>query len=171
LLISNSDAVASWSESKLGTQVGNGECWTLANEALKAVAASCPSRDVEPCMSSQSLVHGYEIYSFVPASSPQQRPPGGVLEAGVARGDVIQILKGVFKSKDGMRTQYAGDPDHTAVVTSVERDGRVKVVQSNVGGSKNVAKGEYDLSEMVSGEARIFRAVAESWVGKLDPTW
>lgn len=83
----------------------------------------------------------------------------------------MQILKGIFKSRDGRRTQYAGDPDHTAVVTGVEGDGRLRVVQSNVSGSKNVAEGKYDVSELVNGEIRIFRAVGEGWIGKLDPTW
>jgi len=170
-ICSYSDSIASWSESRLGTQVGNGECWTLANEALNAVGANCTSRGLEPCMPSQSLIHGYEIYSFIPAALPHNTPPGSVLEAGVARGDVIQILKAVFKSQDGMRTQFAGDPDHTAVVTEVESDGRLKVVQSNVGGSKNVTNGEYDMSEMVSGEFRIFRVVSQSWIGRLDSTW
>lgn len=168
---SYSDAVATWCESKMGRQVGNGECWTLANEGLKAVAENCKSYGTEPCMTSQSLVHGALIYSFIPAESQNPEPQGGILETGVARGDVIQILKATFKSKDGRRSQFAGDPDHTAVVTSVEASGVLRVVESNVGGSKNVRQGSYNMSELVNGEVRIFRAVGENWVGKLDPTW
>lgn len=122
-------------------------------------------------MSSQSLVHGAQIFAFIPAQSPHPQPSGGIIEAGVARGDVVQILRAIFKSKDGRRSQFAGDPDHTAVVTSVEANGVLRVVESNTGGSKNVREGSYDMSELTQGEVRIFRAVGESWVGKLDPTW
>ncbi|KAG9232754.1 putative altered inheritance of mitochondria protein 3 [Amylocarpus encephaloides] len=136
-----SERVASWSESMKGRQVGDGECWTLANEALKAVALTYhnPSRSAQ--------------------------------EAGVARGDVLQILAAVFKSKDGLRTSWAGDPDHTAVVTGIAHDGKLSVVESNVGGVKKVQVGSYDLSEMTKGEVRIFRAVGESWAGPMDPNW
>jgi hypothetical protein len=166
-----SDAVASWCESNKGRQVGDGECWTLANEGLKNVAANCSSYGTEPCMTSQSFIHGALIYSFIPTISPYPEPRGGVLEAGVARGDILQVVKGIFKSRDGRRQQFAGDPDHTAVITSVDTNGVLRVVESNVGGTKFVREGSYDMSELVKGEVRIFRVVGESWVGKLDPTW
>ncbi|KAL2074335.1 hypothetical protein VTL71DRAFT_8113 [Oculimacula yallundae] len=165
-----SEAVASWSESQMGVQVGNGECWTLANEALKAVAASCKSYNQEPCMSSQSLIHGHILYTYIPLQSPQPIPAGGILEAGVARGDIIQILKARFESRNGA-WQTAGDPDHTAVITGVESDGKLRVVQQNVGGKKVVMEGTYDMDEMTSGEVRIFRAVGAEWLGELNTEW
>jgi hypothetical protein len=155
----------------MGQQVGDGECWTLANEALKAIGASASSQGREPCMPSQSYVHGSLIYSFTPATSPYPEPRGGVREAGVARGDIVQLLSAHFKSKDGRNQKWAGAPDHTAVVVGVEPDDVVRVVEQNIGGVKKVREGSYDMSELVKGEARIFRAVGESWVGKLDPTW
>ena len=168
---SYSDAVATWCESKMGRQVGNGECWTLADEGLKAVAQNCKAHGTEPCLPSQSYIHGALIYSFISTDSTNPEALGGILETGVARGDVVQILSAVLKSRDGRRTGYAGDPDHTAVITSVEANGILKVVESNVGGVKNVKRGSYDMSELVKGEVRIYRAVGESWLGKLDPTW
>ena len=62
-------------------------------------------------------------------------------------------------------------PDHTAVITGVQASGLLNVVEQNVGSVKKVQEGSYDMSELVRGEVRIFRAVSESWVGKLDPTW
>ncbi|KAH6719905.1 putative altered inheritance of mitochondria protein 3 [Leptodontidium sp. MPI-SDFR-AT-0119] len=165
-----SDAIASWSESQMGLKVGNGECWTLANEALKAIAATCTSHNQEPCMASQSLVHGHVLYTYIPLQSRQPVPAGGILEAGVARGDVVQILKARFESGNG-GWQTAGDPDHTAVVTGVDADGSVRVVEQNVGGKKVVMRGRYDMAEMVSGEVRIFRAVGVSWLGELSAAW
>jgi hypothetical protein len=155
----------------MGQQVGDGECWTLANEALLAVGAASSSQGREPCMSSQSYVHGCLIYSYIPAASPYPEPRGGVREAGVARGDILQLLTTHFKAKDGRSEKWAGSPDHTAVVVGVEPNGVLRVVEQNIGGVKKVREGSYDMSELVRGEVRIFRAVGESWVGKLDPKW
>lgn len=155
-----SDTLANWCESKMGQQVGNGECWTLAREGLEAIGA----------MPSQMLIHGALVYSCLPAQSSNPQPQGSILDAGVARGDVIQILKAHFQLKNG-GSAWAGDPDHTAVITSVEPNGVLKVVEQNVGGVKKVKTGSYDMSTMVTGELRIYRAVSESWAGKLDPNW
>lgn len=153
----------------MGHQVGNGECWTLAADGLAAVAASCRSRNEEPCMTSQGVVHGSLVFSFLP---PQPcSPAGGVEAAGVSRGDVIQFLSCHFKRKDGRGQSWAGAPDHTSVVTGVERGGVLRVVEQNVGGVKRVQEGKYDFSELVAGEVRIFRAVGESWVGRLEASW
>jgi hypothetical protein len=122
-------------------------------------------------MSSQSYTHGHIIYEFILAKSPHPEPRGGVLEAGVTRGDIIQLLSAHFKSRDGKSEKWAGAPDHTAVVTGVDPNGVLRVVESNVGGIKRVQKGSYDMEELVKGEVRIYRAVGESWAGKLEPVW
>ncbi|CAL3964758.1 hypothetical protein PZA11_002313 [Diplocarpon coronariae] len=165
-----SESVATWCESQMGQQVGNGECWTLADEALKAVAQTCTPSGQEPCMPSQSLVHGHVLYTYCPAKSALPDPPGGILAAGVARGDIVQILKARFESANGSWAT-AGDPDHTAVVTGVEPSGVLRVVQQNVGNVKKVMEGKYDMSEMTTGEVRIFRAVGLSWLGELKAEW
>jgi len=153
----------------MGQQVGDGECWTLAAEALKAIAAEEHARGAEPCMTSQSVIHGSVIYSYLPPKPCE--PPGGVKAVGVARGDIIQFLSAHFKRKDGRGESWAGAPDHTAIVTHVERDGLLRVVESNSGGVKLVKEGKYDFSELVNGEIRIFRVVGESWIGPLGPSW
>jgi len=163
------NALASWCESRMGTKVGNGECWTLANDGLKAVATTCRENAQEPCMSSQSLVHGSLIYMFAPAITPQPSPRGGVREADVARGDIIQFLTAHFKK--GGREAFAGMPDHTSIVTHVEPTGGLKVVEQNSGDVKVVKTGFYDMADLVAGEVRIFRPVGKSWAGDLDPTW
>ncbi|TVY27785.1 hypothetical protein LHYA1_G003758 [Lachnellula hyalina] len=165
-----SEALASWCESNMGQQVGDGECWTLAHNGLQAIAAKCSARGQEPCMTSQSLVHGYKLYSFMPAISPHPDPRGGVLEAGVSRGDIIQFLTAHFHAKDGSQ-KWAGAPDHTAVVVGIGSNGELNVVEQNVGNVKRVQRGSYDMSELVKGEVRIFRAVGINWAGELDPSW
>lgn len=92
--------------------MGNGECWTLANDALGAVGRAEKDRGREPCMQSQSYVHGYKIFEF---KGGRVVVGGGVREAGVRRGDVVQFFSAVFADGRGGR-KWAGAPDHTSVV-------------------------------------------------------
>lgn len=141
----------------------------MAAEALKAVAADGADRGVEPCMASQGVVHGYAVYKWLPPKP--QEPSGGIQAAGVARGDIAQFLSCHFKKKNGLGESWAGAPDHTAVITGVESNGVLRVVEANAGGVKTVQTGMYDFSELAAGEVRIFRAVGEGWIGPLDPSW
>ena len=152
----------------MSKQVGDGECWTLANEALKAIASECQSQRQEACVPSQGVVHGYLLYSYLPPRPCN--PPGGVVAAGVARGDIIQFVSGHFKHANGGQS-WAGAPDHTAVVTKVERDGVLQVVEQNSGGVKKVKVSSYNFKELVAGEVRIFRAIGERWLGPLEASW
>ncbi|KAF7937567.1 uncharacterized protein EAE98_001881 [Botrytis deweyae] len=161
------ESVARWCEAQMGTQVGNGECWTLANEGLKAVARDCKERGGEGCMSSQGYVHGYKVFEF---KNGRVEVGGGVKEAGVRRGDVVQFLEAHFMDNRGGQ-KWAGAPDHTSVVVGVKPNGVLEVVEQNVGGVKKVMRGEYQMAELVKGEVRIYRAVGESWVGPLDVDW
>ena len=76
-----------------------------------------------------------------------------------------------FQITQLLTPHYSIAPDHTAVIIGIEPNGVLNVVEQNVGGVKRVQEGSYDMSEFVEGEVRIFRAVGEGWVGKLDPTW
>ncbi|OBT55743.1 hypothetical protein VE04_03914 [Pseudogymnoascus sp. 24MN13] len=164
-----SEKLAHWCELQMGTQVGNGECWTLANNGLIAVASACTDRGEEPCMASQGYVHGVLIYEKIGRKHPE--PHGGVLSAGVARGDILQFWKARLEAKDGRSWKSAGAPDHTAVITRVENNGVLKTLEQNMGGVKTVKEGSYDVDELVEGEVRIFRAAGVNWVGPLEATW
>jgi hypothetical protein len=49
---------------------------------------------------------------------------------------------------------------HTAVVEGVVGDGRrLAVIEQNTKVENRVARGEYDLGEMVSGKVRIYRPI------------
>lgn len=80
-------------------------------------------------------------------------------------------MTGHFKSRDGSSWSSRGVPDHTAVITAVERDGVLKVLEQNVGSTKIVMEGKVDMYEMTSGEVRIFRPVGENWLVPLDLSW
>lgn len=148
------EALAKWCEGKMGKKVGDGECWTLAANGLQAVGA----------MRSVGFTHGALIFSQSAASEVRSR------EARVGRGDVIQFNTAVFRSKDGRRTTNAGSPGHTSIVTGVVGNA-LHVVECNVGGSKDVKRGHYELEDLVSGDIKISRALPRDWAPKLKAKW
>src|SRR5438105_4789346 len=91
------DKVLKFAEASVGKQVGNGECWTLADEALADAGARRPGRD------------GLGVYVF-----------GRELKSdeAVLPGDIVQFSDARFESRAGA---IAVIPQHTAVVT--KRDG------------------------------------------------
>jgi hypothetical protein len=103
------DAVVRFCELNLGRQVGNGECWTLAHDALVHVRDSVNPR----VMVSNGTIHGQCIY---------QRDAGMIVSGrleDVRRGDVVQYLECKFERRQGGRIVYAssaGAPDHTSYI-------------------------------------------------------
>jgi hypothetical protein len=175
--------VLEWCQGQMGNQVGNGECWTLAFEATKAV---------EGCQESMGKVHGHPVYEvrrgdgIFMDDDEEERGLGGwegeiVGEDEIRPGDIMQMVTCRFESRDpssGRLLSYstAGAPDHTAVVSSVStgsdgRSMRLEVLQQNVGGVRNVMEGHFDLGEMVRGGVRIYRPVWTEWLGVLKPDW
>jgi hypothetical protein len=157
------DKIVQWCYARMGQQVGNGECWTLADEALKAVG----EQTNPPCMPSQSLVHGHIVYEHVHGHSPVWADD--IIRAG----DIVQWLSAKYERRERGRIVYGssvGAPDHTAVVTKYS-DGVILVLHQNTGGAKVVKTGEFRFAEMVGGEIRIYRPIWKNWAGELKPTW
>ncbi len=118
----------------MGQRVGNGECWTLAAEALKFAGA-------EPA----------QQYTFGRAlSKNEQWVPG----------DIIQFTSCVFKYKVGNSTSImkAGAPNHTAVMWG--RDNGLPVIaQQNHNGVKTVDLQTIDLDSLIKGKFQIYRPI------------
>jgi len=146
-----SEKLAGWIENRKGTLVGDGECWTLAANGLKAVGA----------MVSPGSWHGYLLFIF---NRDQLIYTGGLKERGVVRGDIIQLFHGHFQTKEGRRK--VAEPGHTSIIVKVDYRGILYVMEGNATPDKKVVEGEYDLREMIKGEVRIFRAVGKDWSGE-----
>jgi len=97
-------AIVAFCAQRIGTRVGNGECWTLADEAIKAC-------DADPVM---GLNFGQEI-------DPSDVAPGDILQFDSCRFD---LPWGGFKT--------AGLPQHTAVVVGRGPEG-IRVLEQNPG--------------------------------------
>lgn len=142
--------IANWCEVKQGSQVGDGECWTLAKEALQK---SCGDH----AFVSTGLNHGALIKTFNAGYGCIDEPVTDT----VKRGDILQFKSCVFKSKHGW--QELGHPDHTAIVIYTNGP-TLGVIQQNSGDQKVVKKGELNLNEFAKGELRVFRPVDADWI-------
>ena len=166
--------VVRFCQAQLGRQVGNGECWTLAHDALESVQGS-----VQPkVMVSQGKIHGQCIYR-----QEGQSVRWGDLDS-VRPGDIVQYLECKFERRENGRLVFsssAGAPDHTSYkprnfeltnrVVTGKRGGTIDILHQNVGGVRKVQKGDLIVNELVSGKLWIYRPVWETWAGSMEPKW
>ncbi|KAI0077628.1 hypothetical protein K474DRAFT_1697560 [Panus rudis PR-1116 ss-1] len=173
------ETIAGFAESyeDTGEYCASGECWDLANEALKYFEQF----DYVPKpLPSTSRTHGHLIFEgkAIGPGLPNQigRWRGG--DDRVRRGDIVQWLTARLGMPNGGEATM-GNPDHTAVIVkdavpSTEvSDGAVikpgalgvlEVVEQGVGSPPKRAR--YDLNLLKSGELWIYRPVGmESYLG------
>lgn len=130
--------VVKFAESHKGKQVGNGECWTLAAEALAAAGAPRPGAD------------GVDVFDFGRKLTAKETP---------LPGDIGQMTKAAFTRKDPAGREkpvVTTVPQHTVVVLTVEGR-KVAVLHQNFNGNRTVHRGEFDLAELTEGKVEFFR--------------
>ena len=158
--------IVRWCQKRMGTRVGNGQCWTLAHRALEEVAKDCKAQGLEPVMVSRDRVHGACIYiSTVPAVGSVA---DSLRTAGVAEGDILELKDVVifsttknistgFRHKSWIRFRF-----HTAIITGVDQ-GNLLLVEQHGSSWKRVGNGSISLDRILEGEARIYRPMEDSW--------
>ncbi|KAI0772468.1 hypothetical protein BD413DRAFT_545777 [Trametes elegans] len=174
------ETVAGFAESFEGTgrACARGECWDLANEALR----SFEQYDWVPKpVPSIARTHGHLLYEG--RAADKARTQRGRWRGGddrVRRGDIVEWRQArVGQGRNGW--SVLGDPDHTAVIVSEmtpratvadglevpPRDlGTLEVIEQSLG--KPPARATYDLSNLEEGEVWIYRPVGmEAYVGSL----
>ena len=119
--------VAAYCLKNSGKKVGNGECWTLADDAFKSAGASRPGSDMR-------------VWGRVVNPAKESLKPGDVVEFRSAR------------FSDGIITGTA----HTAVVVIGGSQEKFSVAEQNWG-RKTVRIREMDLTKRVSGTVTIYR--------------
>jgi hypothetical protein len=161
--------VANWCEVKEGQTVGNGECWTLAHDALEKACGKY-------AFVSTGLVHGACIATFTGSGTRGVIPTITIpsISDDIRRGDILQFKGCVFTYPQ--RTMTFGAPDHTAIVLDVKpsddsnKDSRLKwleIIHQNIGGVRKVRVADIDLGKMESGIIKVFRPVDATWVTDL----
>ncbi|GAA94062.1 uncharacterized protein L969DRAFT_92992 [Mixia osmundae IAM 14324] len=171
------NAIACFAERHEGVQsVGNGECWTLAAEALKEASSLSQSQLGPPILDCIGKTHGHLLYTAKAGRLGQWR--GG--DNALRRGDVVQWLTAIIthSSSASMSTARLGDPDHTAILVAdspprepVEHGsmmstaslGSITVIEQSRGHLPSRAT--YDLANLSQGEIWLYRPIMVSYVG------
>ncbi len=115
-------------KSNLKKQVGNGECWTLADEAFKSCGLERPK--------GESRVWGRLL---------------DLKEENIEAGDIIEYRSAKFS--DGSHT----GPNHTAVVIKGGQRGKATIAEQNWGGYKRVREATFDADTLIEGEVMVYR--------------
>jgi hypothetical protein len=122
----------------MGTTVGRGECWDLAQEALDQNCAdwSRPAAFGRLLNPKTDEVKAGDIIQFRTVTTIEHLP-GGITQR-----------------------ETFGAPDHTAVIYKVLGKKRYTLAHQNVGGIRSVIKGDINLAKITGGKYWIYRPVA-----------
>jgi hypothetical protein len=126
--------VLAYANKQFGKKVGNGECWTLANLALKSAGARQPG------------VKGYGLYVFGRKVALKDIVPG----------DILQFEKVRFEHDDGKSFYFQNLPHHTAIVSSVKGK-QVTLIHQNENNVKKVTRLTINLAHQKGGTIAAFR--------------
>jgi hypothetical protein len=139
------DKVVEFARSKLGRQVGNGQCNTLAVEALRHSGGSRRG--------ARDSVWGDELTSL----------------EGAKAGDILQFEDVEFFSREvrddgAVFTQSRRLPHHTAIIAKVKKQGPkpvLVILHQNVDNKPIVQEWTIDMADKKSGTVKGYRPVAD----------
>lgn len=170
------ERIVDWTRARMGQQVGNGECWTLAADCFSSLRAEDEAISTEKIMTAQGTSFGLCIFSHYPSVQHQPTILSGFA---LKPGDILQFRSARWIRRDssgrvvsemraGGPEDAAGCKDHTAIVETVQYNQvgiKLGVLQQNSNGLRSITSGEYVLGtdEMIEGGVRVFRAVADDW--------
>jgi hypothetical protein len=121
-----------------GQQVGDGQCWTLADDAMKSAHTTHPG-----------------LYVWGRPLKPNET---------VFPGDIIQFTS--VHLQNGTWWVNLGDPNHTAIVSQVLSSGVYIVLHQNFGKpGKTVSELKIDLNQKTAGEYVIYRPGPDAGAG------
>jgi hypothetical protein len=137
-------------------KVGDGDCYDLAQHALAAAGAR-PEFKYRNFPGKEDYVWGYPVL-YVEAHESGLKRAGRVKD--LQPGDVIQLRDTKFagKKQGGGGTYTLNFSHHTAIVASIDNDGKViRILHQNFGGKKVVMEGSITPDHLQSGWMRIYR--------------
>ncbi len=127
------EPVAAFAEAAMGTRVGRGECWDLAQYALNEAGARWD---------------GY--YGFGEQLDTTKIP--------VQRGDVVQFEGVMVERRTGSTLTQETMGHHTAIVLSVGASGRYTLAHQNFGrGGRKVSRYELVMADVKRGSITFLR--------------
>ncbi len=125
--LENRAKVVAYCRAQADRQVGDGECWALANEAFKACGLQRPGRHPR-------------VWGRLIDLTKEKPLPGDIVEFRTAR----------------FPDSITG-PEHTAIVVATAAEGRIVVAEQNWCEIKKVSRREMDPAALISGELMFYR--------------
>ena len=146
------DKVVEFAYSKLGQQVGNGQCSSLAAEALAHAGIRWRG--------GSHGKWGIEIKSW------RDVQPGDILQF-----ENVVFVSTQFREDGAFVTQQREFPHHTAVVSRVKKRGKkpvLAILHQNVNGTQIVQEWTINMAELRRGSIKIYRPTAND---SISPSW
>ena len=148
--------IVDFAKANIGQQVTNGECAALAFEALKHSGGKTKNA-FKDFPAKGDYVWGSFVYSLeIKDGKPEEQVGKGMQ---ILPGDIMQFRDAKFKGKKGKGTYIFSTPHHTAVITSVNTNKDIGVLQQNIQGKKFVTEMTFHLNDLQTGWVRIYRPV------------
>src|SRR5882672_5968666 len=146
------EKVVAFCQEHKGQQVGDGECATLANHALRAAGAKGRGPDLP---GKGDYTWGTQIF-YIEGQENTPKSEGKAFD--IKPGDIIQLRDVKFKGRRPGGTYSMTFPHHTAIVAGVEEGGQVvHIFHQNFGGKKTVMNATYKLADLKEGWLRFYR--------------
>jgi myosin tail region-interacting protein MTI1 len=144
--------VVAFCKERLGKQVGDGECGTLAAEALAAAGAKSV-HDFKQAPGPGDFVWGEPVFVLEVRDGKRTREPA---KAAAKPGDIIQYRDAVLRTASGGLFLAS---HHTAVVIEAKSNGDLVVLEQNINGKKQVARSTLRPNGLTAGWLRVYRPV------------
>jgi Ca2+-binding RTX toxin-like protein len=151
--------VLAFAESHLGTQVGDGQCGTLAMQALQSAGAKT-AVDLGPTGPTDNYVWGSLVLEEVGTAGGGQAAAGSF--GAVQPGDVVQFSNANFVLNTPTYHSLQSFPHHTAIIESYLGNGKFSVLQQNINGNLTVQRGTIDFSQLTTGTVWVYQPVSKS---------
>jgi hypothetical protein len=136
-----------------GEMVGDGECGTLAQAALREAGAK-PVNEFAESPGPGDFAWGDLVFSLEVTGGKRKKEPA---DAKAKPGDVIQYRDAAFRKGGGI----ALFPHHTAIVMEVKSNGDLVVYEQNNLGKKQVTQGTLNPGGLAAGWIRVYRPVSK----------
>jgi hypothetical protein len=149
--------VLGYAASHRGTQVGDGQCASLAMKCLQAAHAK-NTFNFGVSGWTAAYVWGSPVLTEVGGAGgghPTQGDPSGV-----KAGDIIQFSNVQLTFATPTWTSWESYPHHTAIVEANLGGGVFKILQQNINGNMTVQEGILDLNHMNAGTLWVYQPVA-----------
>lgn len=147
------DSIRQFARLKKGHQVGNGECWTLVETALRNAGARTSNDIMGP-----DQVTDDADYVWGDA----------VMPANAQAGDIVQFRDYAFDLDGETKTEQQTRPHHSAIIEAINSDGTVQVFESNVNNSRRVQRNRLFLRSGQVGEG-VVTVRGQIWVYRPQP--